>query len=245
MLSDIRSVMWKEFKELLRLRGSGRATALSLAFPVLLMGILLPWQTGRLWTESLLSLAAWLGVPLTLASMLVADAFAGERERNTLETLLATRLPDRAILLGKIAAAVVYGWGATVFIVVLGLVTVNLSHGGEGLFLYRPVVILSGSTLGLLAAGLAVTTGVLFSLHAATVRQAQQSLSFAITLIAVGPVVVLRFLPVPGKEALFVTFMTVGEVPMLLLAGLLLIVFDAALFIAVSRRFIRSKLILD
>ena len=41
----------------------------------------------------------------------IGDAIAGERERHTLETLLASRMPDRAILLGKVIAIVLYAWG--------------------------------------------------------------------------------------------------------------------------------------
>jgi ABC-type Na+ efflux pump permease subunit len=41
---------------------------------------------------------------------MITDSIAGERERQTLETLLASRLPDRAILLGKVAAITLLGW---------------------------------------------------------------------------------------------------------------------------------------
>ena len=37
---------------------------------------------------------------------MIADGIPGERERHTLETLLASRLSDRSILLGKVMAAV-------------------------------------------------------------------------------------------------------------------------------------------
>ena len=47
-----------------------------------------------------------------MVSSLVADSFAGERERHTLETLLASRLPDRAILAGKLLVPVAVAWGA-------------------------------------------------------------------------------------------------------------------------------------
>lgn len=48
--------------------------------------------------------------PLVLTLTMVADSFAGERERHALETLLASRLSDRAILLGEAAALTSYGW---------------------------------------------------------------------------------------------------------------------------------------
>ena len=43
----------------------------------------------------------------------VPDPLPRERERHTLETLLASRLSDRAILLGKIGAAVGFEWVIT------------------------------------------------------------------------------------------------------------------------------------
>lgn len=43
------------------------------------------------------------------ARLVAIDAFAGERERGTLESLLASPLPDRALVIGKVAAATLYG----------------------------------------------------------------------------------------------------------------------------------------
>lgn len=43
------------------------------------------------------------------ARLVAIDALAGERERGTLESLLATPLSDRGIAVGKVAAATVYG----------------------------------------------------------------------------------------------------------------------------------------
>jgi ABC-2 type transport system permease protein len=92
-------------------RGSLRGGWLGLVIFVAVFGILLPLQSGRGWVESPTGLAVWAWVPFLLVSSVVADSFAGERERHTLETLLASRLPDRAILFGKLATAVGYGWG--------------------------------------------------------------------------------------------------------------------------------------
>jgi ABC-2 type transport system permease protein len=43
------------------------------------------------------------------ARLVAIDAFAGERERGTLESLLASPLPDQALVVGKTVAASVYG----------------------------------------------------------------------------------------------------------------------------------------
>ena len=106
MIADVLTVAWKEWRELLQLGGSHRGGRFSLVILVLVFGVFLPFQSGAEWVESPATVFYWGWVPLMLVSGAVADSFAGERERHTLETLLASRLPDRAILLGKMAAAV-------------------------------------------------------------------------------------------------------------------------------------------
>lgn len=73
---------------------------------VAVFGILVPLRFG-----GAANLPAFFAVFMAfLPTRLVAiDAFAGERERGTLESLLASPLSDRAIAVGKIAAAAVYG----------------------------------------------------------------------------------------------------------------------------------------
>ena len=58
-----------------------------------------------------------------IALSVVPDSFAGERERHTLEKLLASRLADRSILLGKYAAAILYSLVFAVIVLALGIVT--------------------------------------------------------------------------------------------------------------------------
>ena len=48
------------------------------------------------------------GFPGAVAAMVAADAFAGERERRTIETILSTPLRVRSIFLGKVAAAAAF-----------------------------------------------------------------------------------------------------------------------------------------
>jgi ABC-2 type transport system permease protein len=47
----------------------------------------------------------YLLVPLVVATVIAADAFAGERERRTLEALLHTATSDRELFVGKLLAA--------------------------------------------------------------------------------------------------------------------------------------------
>ena len=127
MIADVLTVAWKEWRELLQLGGSHRGGRLSLVILVAVFGVMLPLQSGAEWVQSPATVFYWGWVPLMLVGSAVADSFAGERERHTLETLLASRLPDRAILLGKMFAAVMYGWGLVIVMLALSLVTVNIA----------------------------------------------------------------------------------------------------------------------
>jgi ABC-2 type transport system permease protein len=105
--------MWKERKGLLRYQGSRTKAVLSLLIPVAMLGAYLPLQIGRALVEGPWSLLASVFIPMMLVGMMIPESFAGERERHTLGTLLASRLPDRAILFGKVAVAVGHAWGMT------------------------------------------------------------------------------------------------------------------------------------
>ena len=72
-------------------------------------------------------------VPLMVAAVLAADAFAGEKERRTLETLLHLPIPDRdlfyAKVLGAFLPAVAVSWiGFAAFAVVTNTVAWPVTH---------------------------------------------------------------------------------------------------------------------
>jgi ABC-2 type transport system permease protein len=243
MMADVWTVMWKEWKEILVY--SGGRTRLSLLLFVGVFGVYLPLQSGRAWVESPTVLAYWAWVPLFLVSSVVADSFAGERERHTLEALLATRLSDQAILVGKIGAAIGYGWGLTLVSLLLGLITVNVVHGQGELLLYPPAVGLGIILLSFLGAGLAASAGVLVSLRAATVRQAQQSLNLAVMLLLFVPIFGLQALPAEWQARLLGALQTANVTAVMAVVILILLVLDAVLFVAALTRFQRTRLILD
>ena len=87
---------------------------LTFAVPVLMVAIYMPLQFGEKWVDGAWSLVTCIVIPLILVGIVIPQSFAGERERHTLETLLASRLPDRAIPWGKVLLAVAYGWGMTI-----------------------------------------------------------------------------------------------------------------------------------
>jgi ABC-2 type transport system permease protein len=246
VIADVWTVLWKEWKQLtLRQgRGLGRGLLGTLMIP-LVFGIFLPWQTGREWVTSPAVLIYWAWVPLFLVSSVVADSFAGERERHTLEALLASRLSDRAILLGKLAAAVSYGWGVTMVSLLLGLVTVNLAHGRGELLLYPAEIAAGIVLLSFLGAGLMASIGVLVSLRSPTVRQAQQVMSLATMALLFGVIYGFRALPPALQEALLRPLLRVGATQVVLLAATVLILLDVVFLVAAIARFQRARLTLD
>ena len=68
----------------------------------------------------------FLVIPLAVSTILAADGFAGERERGTLELLLAAPLDERELLLGKVLAALIPGVISSWATFLLMVPTVNL-----------------------------------------------------------------------------------------------------------------------
>ena len=180
MITDILTVAMKEIKELPYLRkDASRTNLFTLVILLAVFGILLPWHAGKEWVQSLLSMLPCVWLPFMLVGTTMVDAFAGERERHTLETLLASRLSDRAILFGKILAGILYGAGITFLCMLVSLVTVNLVDGQDGLLFFPIPNALGLVILVLLVSTLASALGALVSLRAASVRQAMQTFTVA------------------------------------------------------------------
>ncbi|MCL6451747.1 MAG: ABC transporter permease [Acetobacteraceae bacterium] len=247
MIADIWTVMWKEWREYFVQWQWGRARGGVVGVLVLagVFGVYLPLQTGPAWVRSPTLLAFWGWVPLVLVTSVIADAFAGERERHTLETLLASPLPDLAMLIGKVAAGIAYGWGLSMLNLLLGLVVLNLVYGRHGLLMYPAAIALSIVGLSLLGAALAATAGVLVSLRAETVRQAQQLMSIATMLLFFIPLLGLQALPRSWRESLTASIAAAGPTRLALIAMAILAALDIALLAAAMARFKRSRLILD
>ena len=154
---------------------------------LILLDIYLPRVDGLMLAEKYKADPELSHIPIVMMSGLMADTFAGERERDTLEALLASRLPDRAILLGKTAAVAAYGWAVTSLCGLTGAAAVWFSSGGQAA-VFSAQTVLALPLLSFLAAWYVACLGVLISLRAQSVHQAQQWMSVAMlgTLIAVG-----------------------------------------------------------
>ena len=126
MTREIGVVMRKELKEIGSEGSGGRRGRLTPLVGVAVAGILFPLNFGTRYVQTDVMLVMGLMLPVLFVLPIVADTFAGERERHTLETLLATRLPDQAILFGKLGAIVVYAFVLTALSLAMGLTSVNI-----------------------------------------------------------------------------------------------------------------------
>ena len=244
MIRDIWTVAWREWKELFS-RDGGLSGKLGLLIFAAFVGVFLPWQLGRAWIEAPWVTFFWAWMPLFLVTAVTADAFAGERERHTLETLLASRLPDSAILLGKVLATVMYVWGLTLICMPLGLVTINITQADGGLVLYSAKTLVSLAGLSLLATLLGSSTGVLVSLRASSVRVAQQNLSMISMTLAFVPVLIFQALPLPWRAKVLTYFMQASISEVVILLATLLAALDITLLLIAMARFRRDRLVLD
>ena len=190
MFADIRTVLWKEGRSLLRYQGRKSQLIVSLLTP-LIVAVILPISFGIDWAETYFSLFVGILIPLIVVGLLVPDAVAGEWERHTLETLLASRLPDKAIMLGKILLSMVVGWAGSVLIYLFSILVLNFTVDQPGIVFYRWDVFLAQMVTSLAMAIMVAALGVLFSLKAPSVQIAQQNLFTVIML----PMMLLGFLP--------------------------------------------------
>jgi ABC-2 type transport system permease protein len=215
---------------------------------MVMLGIYLPLQIGRALVEGPWSLLASVFIPMMLVGMMIPESFAGERERHTLETLLASCLTDRAILFGKVAVAVGYAWGITLMLLLVSLVMVNVTQWDGQLLFYTPIMALANITLSLLMASFVAGLGVLISLRAATVQEAQQTLMtatlFPLVLLQMIPLLLLNVVP-DGKALLKDLVAAADPTQIILIVMTVLVMVDLVLLIGAIARFKRARLILS
>lgn len=243
MIGDIQTVLWKECGEMFARRATGRGTLLSTLVILLLLGVFMPLQVGEAWFTQPLTLVAWSWLPIFLTLGMVTDSFAGERERHTLETLLATRLPDRAILLGKVIAAVLYGWGVAVLGMLLSALSLNIWLK-DGPHFYALPFFAAALGFSLLSATLFAGLGVLASLRASTARQAYQRLSLILLVFYFLPLGV-QLLPADMRLHIVGVLMALNTRHLLPGAMALLAVLSITVLGLCFRRFRRTQLLLD
>ena len=239
MMADIWTMIWKERKTLFRYRGSRLRIALTVLVPMIMVAIYFPWQIED-WVDSYESLFAAI-VPMVMVLLTVPDSFAGERERHTLSTLLASRLPDRAIFLGKLAVSISLGFVMMLAVLLLALLTANIVHWDGQVQFYSPTILLLDLAFGLVLATLIASAGVLISLRASTVQEAQQLLGVVVMVppMFLGLIALILLDQIGDLLEGLEAYQVILVVMAVLLAACL------ALLAAAMARFRRARLIVD
>ena len=243
MIYDTWTVMRKEFREIISMRGSRRGAVIRILFPAIFIGVFFPLNSGLNWIESPVSLSTWFMISYIFVSSVIADSFAGERERHTLETLLSTRLSEKAILLGKICAAMIYALGIASITVILSLITVSLAFGEGGFLLFPPEIALLGIVTGFLTASIAANAGTLISLRAETARQAQQTLGLGMMIVFFTPMILFMTVPETFLKSMDAYIEAHDPAPFVFGAITFFLVVDIVLFMWALARFKRSRML--
>jgi len=146
----------------------------------------------------LLILSAFLG-----GAYLVIDVTAGERERQSLEPLLATPSSREAIMSGKIAAACAFGMLSLLLI----LLSFKLSFQFAGSGPFRGVDVSFAAMMKLLAilAPMVLIGTTLLTLIAASVKSVKEAQSYmsVLMLLPIIPTIVLLISPVKNQLWMF------------------------------------------
>lgn len=245
MFNDMLTIIQKDLKEILSARGSRKSSLIYLGIIIGLIGIFMPLQSGPAWlTEPILPLV-WSWFPVFLMISMVTDSIAGERERNTLETLLASRLSDRSILFGKIAGAVVYGWSISIIGNLIAAVTINLSNPQGGIQFYSLNLFLILLLVPLAFGTLMSSLGVLVSLNAPTARSAYQKLSLVMLALWFIPMFAFNFLPENIMIRLNQFINSINLMQVASLAVIIVLIVNLIVIWIAMQKFKRTRLILD
>jgi ABC-type Na+ efflux pump permease subunit len=190
-----------------------------------------PLQQGAMFITGHLFAPMFLVIPLMLATIVGANAFVGEKERQTLEALLYTPASDAEIFLGKTLAslvpAIVIAWSSfAVYTVVLNAVA--WPYLGRMWFptpTWWPLM----AWVAPAVATLGMTVTVMISARVSTFMEANQTAG----------ILVLGVMGLMASQATGVLLVTA---PVAVAIGAIVWLIDAALIVVAIKTFTRSRL---
>lgn len=174
-------------------------------------------------------------IPIMASSVIASDSFAGEKERRTIEALLATPLSESEMLLGKmlvafLPAVIVTVASFAIYSTVLDYLTVGLFNGRLILPNTIWLLMIFGLSPALAFADIGLT--VMISTRAKGVREAQQ-----ISAVLLIPIIAAVLQQISGATAFDWNLLVT-------LTGLLVAV-DFAIFAASIKIFGRDKILVQ
>ena len=98
----------------------GMTGVLIYAFAMLALGILLPWYLSFDFLDAMV-LLAYACLPALLVAPVVAESFAGDRERAQVPATLEER---RQLMSAKVAAGALYGWSSALLAMIIPAVVI-------------------------------------------------------------------------------------------------------------------------
>jgi len=243
---DVRTVMWKELRELGdALTGGSRAQLVVLAFVGVFFGVISPMRRGAAWFTDGSAVLSYAFIGMVLLMQPIADVFAGERERHTLETLLSTRLDDSSIVLGKLLGVLAPVCAATTLVYAVAIVATNIEFG-HGEVLLPPFWSVATTLAAIvLIPGLMAAIGVNASMHANTVRKAAQMLSLFVMGLVFLPLIVTQVFPRAWVTRLVALLNGHSPAQVGLAVGAGLLALDIGIVLLALARFRRGRLALD
>lgn len=238
-MNDVATVMWKEWREIkAQSEFSPNTVRIAAIVLALVIGGVAALGGPFLLRTPIIFVAVW--APLIGVMSTICESFAGERERHTLETLLASRLSSESLLAGKIAVHVAYGWSMAVALAALFTIGANALTLRNGFVLPPPAALYSVGVLTPLLVFALAAAGVLVSLRAPTVRLAQTRLVSGFMLVFITVALTSLLMPRSWKEAAkapHAVAIALGVWTFILLAA------DVVLLLVAYARFQRDKLI--
>lgn len=219
----MRRAMMQELSQLPRRMG-GRTGVLIYAFAMLALGVLLPWHLSFDFLDAMV-LLAYACLPALLVAPVVAESFAGDRERAQIP---ATSEERQRSMYAKVAAGALYGWISALVALVLGIATVNLSF--TRWILPPALLAIDLALLSMAVSVSAASVAAAVSVRARSAKHAKRTLRQGFLLLLVLMVYYSRFMPVEWKRRVkvpdalpgFTEFIVVISVTLLGLSGGLL-----------------------
>jgi ABC-2 type transport system permease protein len=248
LVKQIFVIMSKEWEDLKSTLFS-RHNLLAGIWPVLLFcaafGVYEPLKIGSEWLQSpMMVFSVSVLVPFVFIGFISPYTFVGERERGTLEPLLATPVSDQALLFGKIGMAVICGWVITAINLLLGLGSINFFQTNAGVLLCPPGFLVSSMLLSLLFSLLAASAGTNASLYAKTILEAQRNfvmllfIPMLLPAFFVGPLA-----PTTWKSILFQILPQLASANLFPTLIVLLFILDCIFMVLVLTRYHRKQLL--
>lgn len=221
MVNEIRAIFWKEWREFFFQQSI--KDKLQTILLIIVLGVVLPVNKGRDWFNTPFFYSVAVMGPILMATTVICDLFVGERERHTLETLLASKLSDKGIVLGKLLFAVSYATSITILLLVLNVIAINVQYykGTFLVFSVKSVFILA--FINFFLAFFTALIGVIISMGAKTVKQGQLMLTISFIAIILISSMLMNQLPDSFKITFFNYYNSVSYVALFMVSGPILL----------------------